>query len=178
MCRKALPRPPLPSPISRHSTCATTATTMSSRSVRSTATWTVTWSPSSATLRWPTAPASATAPRIPPHETEPPMITAPTTSLPRGRQVDFTQLGSPDRWQPEFALPYNQRMIGQKVLITNDFGDWLLLTLGEFRDFVEGQPQPGEPLYERLKAANFIAREVDRHVQAARWRRKKRYLFY
>ena len=77
---------------------------------------------------------------------ESPSIPAPSALLPRGRQVDFTQLSSPSRWNPDFAVPYNQRMIGQKVLISNDFGDWLLLTLDEFRDFVEGRPRPSEPL--------------------------------
>ena len=109
---------------------------------------------------------------------EPTRATDSTALLPRGRQVDFTQLGSPSRWKPEFAVPYNQRVIGQKVLITNDFGDWLLLTQDEFRDLVEGRPQPGQPLYEKLKAANFVAAEVDVRTQAERWRRKKQYLFY
>src|SRR2546426_99145 len=102
-------------------------------------------------------------------DTHPSTISSPTL-LPRGRQVDFTQLGSPTRWQPEFAVPYNQRMIGQKVLISNDFGDWLLLPPEEFRDLVEGRPQPGEPLYEKLKAGNFIAAEIDVGAQAERWR--------
>jgi len=97
--------------------------------------------------------------------------------LPRGRQVDFTQLSDPGRWKPDFAVPYNQRMIGEKVLVSNDFGDWLMLTREEFRDLVEGRPRPGEPLYEKLKRANLIAREVDLHAQADRWRRKKQYLF-
>ena len=47
--------------------------------------------------------------------------------LPHGRQVDFTVL-VPESWAPDFATPFNQRMIGTKVLITNDFGDWLLLS--------------------------------------------------
>jgi uncharacterized protein len=98
--------------------------------------------------------------------------------LPRGRQVDFTRVSSPERWQPEFAIPFNQRMIGERVLISNDFGDWLLLTQDEFRDVLEGLPQPGAPLYEKLKRANFIAREVDLLAQADRWRSKKQYLFY
>jgi uncharacterized protein len=102
----------------------------------------------------------------------------PAVLLPRGRQVDFRQLSSPSRWRPEFAVPYNQRMIGQKVLISNDLGDWLLLTQEEFRDLVEGRPQPGEPLYEKLKAANFVAGEVDLYAQSARWRAKKQYLFF
>ena len=99
--------------------------------------------------------------------------------LPRGRQVDFTQLSSPSRWKPEFAVPFNQRMIGQKVLITNDFGDWLLLTQDEFRDFVEGRPQPGEPLYDKLKARQLRRRRGrPRRRRPTRWRRKKQYLFY
>src|SRR4051812_1445466 len=97
--------------------------------------------------------------------------------LPRGRQVDFAAL-SPERWKPGFATPFNQRMIAGKVLITNDFGDWALLTPDEFRSFVEGRPQPGEPLYERLRKANFIAQAVDVRAQAERWRRKKQYLFH
>lgn len=105
-------------------------------------------------------------------------MTASPQLLPRGRQVDFTQLSSPERWKPDFAVPYNQRMIGQKVLVTNDFGDWLLLTRDEFRDLVEGRPQPGEPLYEKLKTANFVASEIDLRTQAIRWNRRKDYLYY
>lgn len=98
--------------------------------------------------------------------------------LPKGRQVDFAALPGPAEWRPEFALPFNQRRIGDKVLISNDLGDWLLLTPAEFRDLVTGRPRPGEPLYEKLKAANFVAAEIDVAAQAARWRRKKQYLFY
>jgi hypothetical protein len=97
--------------------------------------------------------------------------------LPHGRQVDFTEL-APERWTPGFATPFNQRMIRGKVLITNDFGDWLLLTPDEFRSFIEGGPQPGEPLYEKLREANFIAKDMDVRAQAERWRRKKQYLFH
>ena len=103
------------------------------------------------------------------------MLDAPL--LPRGRQVDFMTL-APERWAPDFATPFNQRMIGGKVLVTNDFGDWLLLTPDEFCSFVEGRPQPGEPLYEKLRGASFIAKAVDIAAQAQRWRRKKQYLFH
>ena len=97
--------------------------------------------------------------------------------LPHGRQVDFTAL-APERWAPGFATPFNQRMIRGKVLVTNDFGDWVLLTPDEFRSFVEGRPQPGEPLYQKLQKANLIAKAVDVQAQAERWRRKKQYLFH
>lgn len=100
-----------------------------------------------------------------------------TELLPRGHQVDFAQF-PPERWNAAFATPFNQRQIGRRVLITNDFGDWLLLEPEEFRAFVEGRPQPGEPLYDRLRQGNFIAREVDVRAQAERWQRKKQYLFH
>jgi len=101
-----------------------------------------------------------------------------STTLPRGTQVDFTQLSNPSDWNLDDATPFNQRMIGQRVLITNDFGDWLLLSQSDFRAFVEGRSKPGEPLYNKLKSRNFIARDVNLDTQADRWRRKKRYLFY
>ena len=101
-----------------------------------------------------------------------------TANLPKGRQVDFMTLSSPGKWKPEFAVPFNQRQIGQKILISNDLGDWELLTRAEFVEFIEGRPKPGEPLYERLKAHNFVAAEIDVAKQAARWKQKKQYLFY
>ena len=98
--------------------------------------------------------------------------------LPRGRQVDFSKLSDPERWKPDFGVPFNQRVIGNKILISNDFGDWLLLSKGEFRDFIEGRPQAGEPLYKKLLRANMIAEEVDFLTQSNRWRTKKEYLFH
>ncbi|MBX3025700.1 His-Xaa-Ser system radical SAM maturase HxsB [bacterium] len=97
--------------------------------------------------------------------------------LPRGRQVDLAALSDPSRWQPEYAVPFNQRVIGRKIVISNDLGDWLMLSQEEFRDFIEGRPQPGEPLFEKLARANFIADRVDLNAQAQRWRRKKQYLY-
>ncbi|MGH7785632.1 MAG: His-Xaa-Ser system radical SAM maturase HxsB [Candidatus Binatia bacterium] len=97
--------------------------------------------------------------------------------LPRGRQVDLGRISDPSRWKPEFAVPFNQRVIGEKILVSNDLGDWLLLTRDEYRDFVEGRPQPGEPLYQRLARANLVAAEIDLIEQAKRWQRKKTYLF-
>jgi His-Xaa-Ser system radical SAM maturase HxsB len=110
------------------------------------------------------------------------MLEADTTSgapalLPRGRQVDFTAVSDPSRWNPDFAVPFNQRVIGRKVLISNDLGDWLLLSQDDFRDFIEGRPQPGEPLYEKLARANFVAARLDRATQAQRWRRKHHFLY-
>lgn len=98
--------------------------------------------------------------------------------LPKGKQVDFSTMPAPGKWKPEFAVPFNQRQIGKKILISNDLGDWDMLQKDEFQAFLEGKPKPGEELYERLKKRNFIAAEVDVAAQAARWKQKKQYLFY
>ena len=67
-----------------------------------------------------------------------------TDLLPRGRQVDFATLSNPSAWKPDFTVPFNQRIIGKKILVSNDFGDWLLLTRDEFAALLEGRPRPGE----------------------------------
>src|SRR5438105_578537 len=113
-------------------------TTTSSTSPTSTPTLKATWSQSSATSPSPTRPPAGRASMA---DQAASGMNGSSPSLPRGRQVDFTRLSSPARWRPGFAVPYNQRMIGQKVLITNDLGDWLLLTEQEFREFVEGRPR-------------------------------------
>jgi hypothetical protein len=97
--------------------------------------------------------------------------------LPHGRQVDFTAAG-PGALEARLRVPFNQRMIRGKVLITNDFGDWLLLTPDEFRAFVEGRPQPGEPLYEKLRRRTSSPASSTCRCRPERWRRKKQYLFH
>lgn len=83
-----------------------------------------------------------------------------------------------NRADPAFCMPFQHRWIGDQMLISNDLGDWAFLTPPEFREFIEGKPQPGTPLYDKLASRNFIAAAVDVKAQAARWRRKKQYLFY
>lgn len=78
----------------------------------------------------------------------------------------------------DFAVPFNHRVIEGKYLISNDLGDHLFLEPQEFRSFVYGEPKPGEPLYDKLKAKNFVAAELDIKAQAQRWRAKRQYLFY
>ena len=101
-----------------------------------------------------------------------------TVSTMMAQQVDLTGILNPNKWKPEFCTPFSHRVIDDKMLITNDLGDLLFLTFDEFRDFVEGKPQKGQPLYDKLVAKNFVADQVDIGAQAKRWRDKKYYLFY
>ena len=78
----------------------------------------------------------------------------------------------------EFAVPFNHRPIGERMLVTTDLGDHLFLTADEFRRFVYGQAVAGDGLYERLVAKNLVAAAIDIKAQAERWKKKKQYLFY
>ncbi len=87
---------------------------------------------------------------------------------------DFVQL---KKVNADFGVPFYHRVIGDKVLITNDLGDWHFLSGPEFTAFVEGSIAGDGPLYQALAAKNFIAAEIDIATQAARWRDKRRFLF-
>ncbi len=78
----------------------------------------------------------------------------------------------------DFAVPFNHRPIGERMLVTTDLGDHLFMTADEFRRFVYGQAAPGDGLYERLVAKNLVAAAIDVKAQAERWKKKKQYLFY
>lgn len=97
--------------------------------------------------------------------------------LPRGVQVEFSALPPPSEWRTEDLLPFRQRRIGDRVLISNDFGDWLFLEQDEFRRLLVGDLPPGSALHDRLAKANFLSSELDAAQQVSRWRRKHHYLF-
>jgi uncharacterized protein len=98
--------------------------------------------------------------------------------LPKGLQTPLVGLVDLAKVKADFCTPFSHRVIDDRVLISNDLGDWTFLTLEQFRAFVQGEPKPGEALYEQLAAKNFIAAAVDIKAQADRWRKKKQYLFY
>jgi His-Xaa-Ser system radical SAM maturase HxsB len=60
-----------------------------------------------------------------------------------------------------FAMPFKHRQVGEKVLITNTEGDFLLLSPPEFRSFAEGDVPKESPLYTRLAERNFVRAEAN-----------------
>lgn len=78
----------------------------------------------------------------------------------------------------EALLPFNLRRIGERWLVANDLGDHLFVSDAELTKLCEADTQPGDGLHERLVAGNFLAAHIDIKAQAARWRKKKQYLFY
>jgi len=77
-----------------------------------------------------------------------------------------------------FALPFNHRRIGDRVLITNTEGAFLLLNDDEFLKFAEGTVARDSDLFKRLKERNFIRGEHDAGKMAERIRTRKTFLSY
>jgi His-Xaa-Ser system radical SAM maturase HxsB len=75
-------------------------------------------------------------------------------------------------------VPLRFREIGGDVLLTNPFGDWIFVNRAELSDIVRGRLAPGSPLHERLAARNFVRSRIDVGTQAARVRKKRRFLDY
>lgn len=82
------------------------------------------------------------------------------------------------RVDPRFTVPFHLRALDGEYLVTTDLGDHAFLTPDELRRTVEGDVQPGEPLWERLRSANLLASEIDVTEQARRYWRKKSFLGY
>ncbi|MBI2392099.1 MAG: His-Xaa-Ser system radical SAM maturase HxsB [Deltaproteobacteria bacterium] len=77
-----------------------------------------------------------------------------------------------------FALPFNHRVVGGKVLITNTEGAFLLLTPAEFERFAEGNVDRASELFTRLKERNFIRGEENRESMIQRIRTRKSFLSF
>lgn len=92
--------------------------------------------------------------------------------------MQFANYIRPDKVDTSQTVPFNLRAIDGAFFVSNELGDWLILEPEELRRYVEGEVQPGEPLWERLAAKNFIASEIDISAQVQRYRRKKGFLSF
>jgi His-Xaa-Ser system radical SAM maturase HxsB len=75
-----------------------------------------------------------------------------------------------------FAMPFKHRRVGQKTLITNTEGAFLLLDDEEFRLFAEGTVDRGSALWNRLVERNFVRAEANLQALEERLRTRKRFL--
>lgn len=66
--------------------------------------------------------------------------------------------------------------VGDRVLLTNDGGEWQFLSKPDFERFLRGGVEPGEPLHAELAAKGFLKGWIDADGLAARIRRKKAFL--
>jgi len=60
-----------------------------------------------------------------------------------------------------FPAFFRYRRVGESVVLTNQEGGFLLVTLAEFRSFAEGSVAAGTPLWDRLRDGNFLRSDHD-----------------
>jgi His-Xaa-Ser system radical SAM maturase HxsB len=68
------------------------------------------------------------------------------------------------------------RELGDRVLMTNDLGDWLVVGRDEFDDIVEGRIGPGHPLHRSLAEKGFLLDSMDVEAAVERYRRRTSFL--
>ena len=91
--------------------------------------------------------------------------------------VDLRALVGPGaRLDTRYPAFFRHRRIGEKILITNLEGNWLLLSDDEFGRFARGEVKADEPLHARLRDANFVRAEYDVQKAIARVRARKSFL--
>lgn len=87
----------------------------------------------------------------------------------------LTQIPSPSSELPAF---FRFRRVGDRYVITNQEGRWLVLEPDEFRAFAEGNvPEDGE-LWQRLRAHNFLRDHYDVPRAVEMLRARKHFVHY
>lgn len=89
--------------------------------------------------------------------------------------LNLVQLGKLD---PTFPAFFRFRQVGDKVLLTNYEGDWLLLSQEEFASFARGAVPAEAELYKRLAEHNFVRAKYDTARATQALATRKRFLSY
>jgi uncharacterized protein len=85
----------------------------------------------------------------------------------------LTQISKVDKSFPAF---FRFRQVGDRVVVTNYEGNFVLLTQDEFKSYLEGTVARDSALYTRLRDRNFIRAEYDQAKAAERYRERKVFL--
>ena len=51
-----------------------------------------------------------------------------------------------ERVDSSFAMPFNHRVIGERIMVANTLGDFVFLEPADFKKFIEGDVAKDEPL--------------------------------
>jgi uncharacterized protein len=74
---------------------------------------------------------------------------------------------------PERLLPFNFRRVDDSYFVSNDLGEYAILSADEFRDFAEGTLPTDGNLFAQLAQKGFIAGEIpEADYQARYWSRR------
>lgn len=82
----------------------------------------------------------------------------------------------PRRVDAKAVGPMRYGVVGDRVLLTNDGGEFQFLSPDDFRRYLAGEVQPAEPLHGELARKGFLKGWIDPERLAARIRRKKAFL--
>ena len=85
----------------------------------------------------------------------------------------LTQIRKPNR---DFQAFFRYRQIGEKIVLTNQEGNFLVVSQDDFRKFAEGTVEKASPLYQKLAERNFVRAELDVGKAADRIRTRKNFL--
>jgi len=87
------------------------------------------------------------------------------------------KLGTPSKARRSL-VPFRFRPIGEQVLLTSHFGDWMFVSPQELERLQQGGLEPNSALERRLADANFLPEGLNLDAITERIRTKKRFLNY
>ncbi|MBI3565461.1 MAG: His-Xaa-Ser system radical SAM maturase HxsB [Elusimicrobia bacterium] len=73
----------------------------------------------------------------------------------------LTSLPPATKARPEGLGPFNFRDFGDWVLMTNDWGRWLMIDKPDFERFIAGAVAEDEPLFQELTSRGFVRDRMD-----------------
>jgi len=73
--------------------------------------------------------------------------------------------------------PFRYGELGDKILVTNEAGEFVILSRAEFEQFVGGTLDEGSGAYDELKKKHFFTSEEDTQALARKYARKNAFLF-
>ncbi len=89
--------------------------------------------------------------------------------------MSLVEIGPTPR-SPGVLVPVRFRAIGDRVLYTNPWGDWVLVSKADHARLLAGEAPPPGPLHDALAARSFLRATVDPQEQADRLARRRRFL--
>jgi len=68
------------------------------------------------------------------------------------------------------SASFRFRHVGGRVVLTNDLGEWMVVSATEFDDFVAGRCGPGHPVIDGMRARGFLLQSLDVEKAVERYR--------
>ena len=88
------------------------------------------------------------------------------------------QLAQVEKIDPAFPAFFRYRVVDGRYLVTNQVGQFHVLTPAEFKAYVDGTLDPTSETYQALREKNFLRAEVDVDDLAQRLAARQRFLHY